>query len=427
MIDDKKLQNKLGFYPHPKQRELLDAYNLGKRKLVLCAGTRSGKSAICGYLALKMLLEPNKKIWIVAPTYALAEKVFEYVVRWFLKVAPSQAAGVTFSPNSRRIKTAEGSLLEAKSAETPQGLLGEELDLIIVDEASRVGREVWNSYLFARTASRKGQVVFISTPFGKNWFYEEWVKGKEDNASFHFESRDNPTLPKGEWERAERELPENVFKQEYRAEFLEDAAAALRRVHDAVDPKLELPVLPRMGVRYIMGVDLGRVKDFTVLTVVDTYEQKVCFWDRFKEIDWPLQKSRIIALGERYNKATIWIDSTGLGDPISQEIQREYRGLVEDFKMSTKSKNQLITKLASFIEQKGVVLPDNRILLDELTSYSYELTPSGKISYRAPEGLHDDCVMSLALAVWGLDTPERKKDHQNFRDSRPRKIQYQFV
>ena len=150
-----------------------------------------------------------------------------------------------------------------------------------------------------------------------------------------------------------------------------------------------------------MGVDLGKHEDFTVLTIIDKWNNNVVYWDRFKEIDYPFQKARIKAVALRYNNARIIVDSTGVGEPIRDDLSRE--GLfVDDFKFTNKSKKELIEKLSIFIEQKMLYIPPKDELTDELKAFGYHLTDSGNVVYKAPQGLHDDSVISLALSVWGL-------------------------
>ena len=161
-----------------------------------------------------------------------------------------------------------------------------------------------------------------------------------------------------------------------------------------------------------MDIDLGRQRDFTVMTVIDTLTNKVVFWDRFKTVEYPFQKKRIIANAKRYNYARIIIDSSNIGDPLSSDIARESHCVVDEFKFlggKSQNKSQLIEKLAIFIEQKQIVIPDNIILTDEIKAYGYELTPSGRVTYGAPQGLQGDCVISLALAVWGLTSQKGEK------------------
>lgn len=417
LISDSKLQKKINFFPRESQQSIL---NCQERETVINAGRRFGKSAICAYMALKMLLEPNRKIWIVAPTYDLSQKIFEYVSLWFMKAAPSQRGGVSYRPNPR-IRTAGGSILECKSTENPKGLLGEELDLLIVDEAAQVPKNIWEQYLFPTTSSRKGRSVFISTPFGKNWFYHKAMAAKDNNAYFHFTSADNPQIAGEEWERARQLLPESAFKQNYLATFLDDAASVFRGVRGIIGDTLRDVDTTH---KYVIGVDLGKYNDFTVLTVLDTYTHKVVHFDRFQQIDWNLQKARIVALSKRYMNARVMLDSTGLGDPIADDLRRD-RVVVDDVKFSNKSKQQLVEKLQLFIEQKSITIPDKSELIDELEAFGYELTDAGNIRFGAPQGMHDDCVISLALAVWGLDDTKTQQASEQYRQEKKRII-YQF-
>jgi hypothetical protein len=374
----------------------------------MCAGRRTGKSNVAAYIALKMLLEPNKNIWVVSPTYDLSQKVFNYVVRWFALVAPSQRGGISNRPYPK-IKTAAGSTLECKSAENPTSLLGEEIDLLIIDEASRVPRRVWEQFLFPTLASRKGSAIFISTPMGKNWFYEEWVKAKDHGAAFNFPSYTNPHFSQEEWERAKNKLPADIFSQEYEAAFLDDAAALFKGV-DAIigDEVLAEPV---QGHGYVMGVDIARHNDFTVLTVIDTYNNHVVYIERFNKIDYNLQKERIKAVAEKY-KARVLVDSTGVGNPIFEDLSRE-SVMVEDYRYTgSKAKQNIIDKLSIFIQQRRITIPNHDILVDELKSFGYTITDSGVIRYSAPNGYHDDCVNSLALAVWQLQGEALEEEYE---------------
>lgn len=417
-VDDVKLQQKLQWFPHKNQELVLKVDN---REVVIVAGVRFGKSALAAYLALKMLLEDNKKIWIVAPTYDLTGKVFEYVVKWFLKVAPSQSGGISYRPYPR-IKTARGSILECKSADNPSGLLGEELDLLIVDEAAQVNRDVWENYLFARMSSRKGKTVFISSPFGKNWFYERYIAAKKEGAAFHFTSKDGVSIDQAEWERAKAKLPAHAFAQNYEATFLEGAATVFRGIRDIATSTYEDP---KPSHSYVMGVDIAQSNDFTVLTVVDTFSHKVVAWDRFNNLEYLIQKSRIIALARRYNNCRVVFDTTGLGKPIAEDLRRD-NIRIEDFKFTNKSKQELISKLSLFIEQRGIEIPKEDVIIDELEAYAYSTTDAGNISYSAPTGLHDDCVVSLSLAVWALSDPEKENPRRLIPKEKPRVPQYEY-
>lgn len=412
VISDALLQNEIGWHPHKNQQEILKA---NKRNTCICAGTRWGKSALCGYVALKYLLADNQRIWIVSLTYDMAQKVFSYVYEFAGALDKRLLKGVSKRPVPRFEIIENNSWVECKSADTPASLMGEELDLVIVDEAAQMHPEVWSRYLRARLASRQGKSFIISTPFGKTWFYEWYLKCKNDpqGASFNFKSVDNPYFPPEEYERLKKDLPEAIFRQEYEANFLDDAAAVFRNVNSCCSGALKGF---QSGHQYVMGVDLGRRGDFTVLIVIDRMNHQVVAFDRFNQIDWELQKKRIMEMADKYNKPIIQIDATtiSVGDAYVEDLSRAgYR--IEGYKIdSNAKKKQLIEKLSVFIDQRRIAIPPEcDILLDELGAYSYKLTESGIVQYQAPSGLHDDCVMSLALAVWNLfDKPLLAKTHK---------------
>jgi hypothetical protein len=90
------------------------------------------------------------------------------------------------------------------------------------------------------------------------------------------------------------------------------------------------------------------------------------------------------------------IDSTGVGDPIVEDLQRVCPR-IQEFKYTSTSKQQIMEDLAGAIHGREVVFPDGPIV-DELMNFEWTHTRTG-ISYNAPEGLHDDCVNGLALAL----------------------------
>lgn len=402
IVDDKKLLERIGFTPHPAQQNILDNMN---RYTTISAGRRFGKSNLCAFLALRELCATNRNIWIVSPTYDLSQKVFNYISRWIGQCFP-KTFRIQSAPHSI-VRSPTGSLLEAKSTENKEGLMGEELDLLIDDEASAQNKDVWETFLYPTLANRKGRAMFISTPKGQNWFYRLYQKGtpegrtdpkNKEYSSFMYESRDNPHFPIEEWEGAKMTLPKDIFDQEYRAIFLSDAASVFRNVVNCAGGILKEP---QSGHIYVAGVDLGKFQDFTVITIIDLTDHNVVYLDRFQTIPYPLQKRRIINAARRYNNAIVTIDATGQGVPIADDLEAD--GItVNDYQYTNKSKSELISKLSIFIEQNRITYPSDPILIDELRSFGYTKTLAGRFQYGAPEGQHDDMVNSLALAVWEL-------------------------
>lgn len=407
-IDYKQIAKDIGFEPHEGQKPIIKAYINGSREIVWVSGRRSGKSNVLGFISDIECCLPNRKIWIVAPDYGLTEKVFAYLLKNVTKTFPEKSYKVSSKPGMN-IRFNNGTIVECKSGDNPNSLLGDELDLLIIDEAAMLSPNIYDRYLFATTAMRKGTTIFISTPNKKNWFFRKYkeVEGKEDGFVFRTPSSVNPHLPKEEIERAKNSLPEDVFKQEYLAEFLEVGAGVFRGFTEIVNDNCYEE--PKDNHRYIIGVDVARVNDFTVITVIDKQTHKVVYWDRFNKIDWNLIIERITAVSQKYNRAKVIIDSSGVGSPPTEALKRN-KVNAEDFKFSNRSKKDLIDKLSIFIEHKAIFIPNEPTILDELDCYACEMLDSGTIKYGAPIGKHDDCVMSLGLAVWGLVKPTVSKE-----------------
>ena len=390
------------YEPHEGQRQFHDST---KRFRILACGSRWGKSRAAALEGLYDLFkDSNRRGWIVAPTYELASKVFHYVIEFMLSSPVTANMILRHSEHDLYLQTKTLSEIKGKSADNPDSLLGEALDFVILDEAPSISREVWEIYLRPRLVDRKGWAAFIGTPKGRNWFYEMYVRGQDpldkDYQSWNFPTIMNTKIEniQAEIERARQDMPERAFKQEFLAEFLSDAGGVFRGVRECVKGALAQPL---QGRNYVMGVDLAKYQDFTVLTVMDRATRQVVHWDRFSQIDWNLQKLKITETAKRFNDAQVFIDSTGVGDPIFEDLVRA--GVkATGYKIVTGTKQALIDSLVMAIEGKTIGYPELPQLLNELEIYEYEMTRAGNVRMNAPSGYHDDCVISLALAVYGL-------------------------
>ena len=195
-------------------------------------------------------------------------------------------------------------------------------------------------------------------------------------------------------------LPERVFRQEYGAEFLEGAGSVFSNVRECATGEWHEP---EQGKSYWAGLDLAKIEDYSVLTIMDR-ERRVVFVDRFNRIDWDTQTARIQGHVRRYNDAQVWVDVTGKGDPIYEGLKKV--GLnVRPYGFTMKTKSALINALVQAMEQRLVVLPRPQIWevgIDELEAFEFNVTEQGNVRMAAPGGGHDDCVISLALALWDL-------------------------
>jgi phage FluMu gp28-like protein len=219
-----------------------------------------------------------------------------------------------------------------------------------------------------------------------------------DFASWNLPSWTNPMLDKAIIERERERLPERVFNQEYGGAFVEGSGAVFRFVREAAQGELQAPQKDQF---YFGGLDLARVEDFTVLVMMNR-DLEVVFVDRFNRLDWAIQVARVQAAVERYNNGRLLVDSTGAGEPIYESL-RAAGMWVEPYTFTARSKADLVNNLALLLEQRKILLPRPELWpegIEELEAFEYSVTDAGNVSMSAPYGVHDDCVMALALAAW---------------------------
>jgi hypothetical protein len=138
-------------------------------------------------------------------------------------------------------------------------------------------------------------------------------------------------------------------------------------------------------------VDLAKSEDWTVAVGLLASGGVVALhrW----QSPWSTTISR---LSQIVGSTPALVDSTGVGDPIVEQLQAVCP-TVEGFQFSSSSKQKIMEGLAVAI-QRGAVSFNDEVLRSELESFGYEYTRTG-VRYGCPSGLHDDCVCALALAV----------------------------
>lgn len=327
----------------------------------------------------------------------------KYVERYFRVILREVFEYCHWDPRRKILRFPNKSYVDFGSAEKPQNLEGFGYKRAVINEGGLVLRKsgLWYSSVQPMVKDEDCQVKIIGTPRGKNTFHELFISGREGHpeySSYHFTAYDSPNWRESELEMLKAKVPELIFSQEYMAEFLEGEGMVFRNIKGAI--KKNMPDKPIDGHSYVLGVDLAKHVDFTVITVMDQTTREIVYMDRFNEINWVVQKRRIQAAALRWNNGRIILDSTGNGDSIYDDLVA--MGLkVTPVTFTNALKQELVMNLSIAIENQEIWLPDNEMLIDELAIFECEYTPSGNVRYNAPEGFHDDIVISLCLALHG--------------------------
>jgi hypothetical protein len=408
---------------HPRQAEFV---NCPARIVVAACGTKTGKTFGMSMWLLKNAWNNYQSVnWWTAPTYRQAKIAFNLMG----SIMPPDRAHRRASAGEMvyellRDNGSVHSTIEFRSADNPESLRGEGVHACVIDEAGYWGYDSFVSVWTTLTRTR-GKLRIISTPKGRNWFYDEWLKGWDGDdgqsgdadlrkkfpefKSFKLPTHTNPLVPRQSIIEAKRTLPEDVFRQEYLAEFLDESAGVFRNIRACMTGQwLDSP---KRGAHYIMGIDWAKKNDYTVFCFADRATREIVHIQRHNGVEWNSNINMAFKAAKEWNNAQIYMDSTGVGDVPFDELRSIYPH-VHGYSISTNaSKKALIEKMQFSLEKNLIILPkadstkrpEPKILHKELSMYGYEVAKNGMLKYSAPEGYFDDCVIAACLANWPLN------------------------
>ena len=378
---------------YPAQHEAIFA---PERYSVIEASTKAGKTAGCIVWQMAQCLERVGNHWWVAPVYQQARIAFDR--------AKAYLPREIYAANESRLELTflNGAVWSFRSGEKPDNLYGDDVRSAVIDEASRM-REASFIALRSTLTATGGPMRVIGNVKGRgNWFYriarkaQSGAKGYSYHKLTALDAVRAGVFSLSEYEDARDALPEHVFRELYMAEPADDGGNpfGLQAIDDCVGAlSTEAPV--------VLGWDLAKSVDWTVGIGLDR-DGNVCRLERWQQKPWGYTKDRIL---DASGRVFALVDSSGLGDPVLEDMQRQ--GLrAEGFKFSSTSKQQLMEGLAAAIQQGRIRIPAGPIV-SELETFEYEYTRTGA-RYSAPPGLHDDCVCALALAWRAYERRSRR-------------------
>lgn len=405
--------------PHPVQREFIKSK--AKRKVVV-GGRRGGKTMGFSELATEQFLG-GRRVLYAGPIADQTEPFWERCVQFLY---PAIEAGVVYKNETRRIlawlkpgaklKTGDDaapeeidelsqSRIRAKTAHNADSLRGDWGDLVILDEYATMDPDV-DTVVAPMMLDTNGDLVYGGTPRLRNHFHAKYAQAVGDETgrwgAWHFTSHQNPHLSAEALAEITADLTERAYRQEIMAEFLDNEGAVFRNLAACMGAgpgELEKHV----GHRIVAGVDWAKHSDYTAASVGCADCRREVVRDRFNQIDYAFQRGRLETLLKPWRVTLIEAEANAMGEPIVEQLQRD--GLpVHGFQTTAASKPPLIENLALTFERAEWQFQADPIWTAELEAYERKVSPNtGRSSYGAPEGMHDDTVMARALMIWAAN------------------------
>lgn len=328
----------------------------------------------------------------VSPVYKQSKKVFEEMVQAFAGTGLIQTNATELT-----IKTNNGSTLQFFSAERYDNIRGFTFDYLVCDEFAFMDESAWTEVLRATVLVKGKKVLLISTPKGKNHFYQLYqLDGVNDQyKSFTMTSYDNQLINPTEIDDARITLPEHVFRQEYLAEFIDGGTGIFTPTFEVAN----------RGQRHYAGIDLGRADDYSVLAIYNEYGKQV-YIDRWRHDTWNNISRKISDKINEYN-AVAYVEVNSIGDAIFEQIKAMVRqpNNIHPFVTTSKSKQDAIEAMAVATQQGEVSFMPVDWLQKEFDVFTFEYSPKSRsVKYGAPYGFHDDGVMASAIGYQAYKT-----------------------
>jgi phage terminase large subunit-like protein len=257
-------------------------------------------------------------------------------------------------------------------------------------------------------------MIAIGTPKGKGWFWQMHKRGQNDDEpeyqSFQAPTYENPFINSDDIDEARDTLPDRVFRQEYLAQFVEDTGGVFTGVDEHVAKHAYTPSEAEAKPPHATGVDLARQEDYTVITTLNA-AGRVTYYNRL-QAPWNQIQNEVQQVYNQY-EGVVAIDATR-DNKLVADLERAGVN-IKPVKFTSQRKADLVENLVAAYEAGEVQVPDISQLVHELKVFEYETTRAGNLRYSAPEGMHDDCVDSLALAE------DARRDYEN-QDSKPKPV-----
>jgi hypothetical protein len=378
------------FTPYPLQKQFINAFADNEALYGAISAPRgSGKTLLGINLLLYWVLgNPKCKAGWCSPTHSQSRSVFEQITTTAhqLIVASNKTEGT--------IQFLNGSTIKFLSGDSTDSIRGFRFNYLVLDEVAFLKEIVISSILLPTLNPTGKKCLMISTPKGKNHFYNWFTK--DDVISMSFPLTECPYINQELVEEARRSLPEDVFKQEYMAEFTDGGSEVFRGI-DAIS--VVNNYVNESRERCFVGVDTGLSDDYSVLCIMNE-AGRVLHIDRRNGDNISTIANEFLHRMSRFNIVGGFVECNGIGQAMFDLLNPKQRRL-QKFITTQDSKTQIVRSLIEDIELQNIELPTKELdkqLNKELGIYTYKLSQNGKISFSHPNGEKDDMVDALLLA-----------------------------
>ena len=296
-----------------------------------------------------------------------------------------------------------GSIIYFRSGEQRDSLRGLTIKnggLLIVDECSYQNDEFFYSVLLPMTNVYKADILLTSTPrFKQGFFFKYYSQGKDGAKnihSFNFADYDlSRFISPAQKAQYKEVMPKAQYTTEILGEFLDADSVLFEGFRECVNEERKPLEKVYIGIDWSAGVGMDR----TSISILNQDGQQVHL-EYFNDKNTTQTVDRIEALYQQYRKYSpvIYAETNGVGKPYC-DLLKDRKIQINEWTTTNKSKTDMVAHLQVAFEQKQLSLLPDELQQNELSYYEATYNPKTQVvTYNAPQGLHDDTVISLGLS-----------------------------
>lgn len=372
---------------------------------------QKGKSMMCeNILALASLKHGDQRCGFLAPTLRQAKPLFKDIVR---KLKPLIAESNGSDLELTFINGSSISFMSAEQGDNLRGFTVTERGILIIDEAAYISDDVFYAVTPFVNANN-APILCVSTPrFRQGFFYDfytDGLKGVANTYAYDFNDWPNPYITPERLEMYRKKMPLNLFRADYLGEWMEANSDVFGDFQAVMSNSVTEGTKHTAGLDWGVGKAAGSDSDSTALSIFNEHRQQVRLfhWNDLNETD--TIKAIVNALRE-YNVRKLVAETNSIGAVYLGLLKKaiSQSGLpcvVVEFTTTNDTKRKVIEAFIVEVQNRTCQLLDEAEQKVQLAAYQMERTPTGKVTYNAAKGYHDDIIMADAFALHGMRTAQ---------------------
>jgi len=389
------------------------------RNLFIITTTRYGKSFTLSLVALYWAKVKNKKVKILAHNTHYANVIMSEVSKNLVNACDFIKEGLTATDKFERlalqisksgITYPQGGSIHAislmQSSNRSSQAIGFGADIVMIDESALVTNQEHDIALRMSLETQKFKRIEISNPHKRNHFYRDFNNPKYSKIHVNHQTAiEEERITEEQVEALAENMTADNFKIFVESEFLDNGSN--NKVFNIAKCNRQKcpPDAPRINETIVLGVDVGRYNDYTVVVGYDS-NIKPTYYERFTGVNLEVQAEKIKSLWAELNYPKVYVDKGGIGQGLYDNLFLTIGSRLIGIQFNNSNKQGLVQNAQLLIEKGRVTIPDYPEVVEEMMEYEMYQNRSGLITYSNPEQLaengemlHDDCCIALMLAL----------------------------